>query len=141
MPPSARPDATFTGPFDAVFTCAGMRVIYTRGRAPQANAYVERVIGTLGRECLDWLLTTGPRNLNAILTDYLDHYTSHRPHRGLDSATIAGRPPPRNWHLHTCNSPAAATASRHSSLAAMIYLCVGGVTITLPTQRRGQNAS
>jgi len=87
-------DTKFTSPFDAVFTSTGMRVIRTPVRAPQANAYVERVIGTLRRECLDWLLITGPRHLNAVLTEYLEHYNQHRPHRSLDLTPPAGQTTP-----------------------------------------------
>ena len=83
-------DTKFTSAFDAVFTSTGMRVIRTPVRAPQANAHVERVIGTLRRECLDWLLITGPRHLNAVLTEYLEHYNQHRPHRSLNLTPPAG---------------------------------------------------
>jgi putative transposase len=83
-------DTKYTSSFDAVFTSTGMRVIRTPVRAPQANAYVERVIGTLRRECLDWPLITGPRHLNAVLTEYLEHYDQHRPHRGLGLTPPAG---------------------------------------------------
>ena len=52
-------------------------------RAPQANAYAERFVGTVRRECLDWMLIRGRRHLAAVLDTYVEHYNTHRPHRGL----------------------------------------------------------
>jgi transposase InsO family protein len=77
-------DTKFTGVFDEVFRSEGLRVIRTPVRAPQANAYAERWVGTLRRECLDWVLTFGRRHLEQVLRIYVTHYNGHRPHRGLD---------------------------------------------------------
>ena len=77
-------DAKFTGIFDEVFRSEGIRVIRTPVRAPRANAYAERWVGTLRRECLDWILILGRRHLEAVVGEYLAHYNAHRPHRGLD---------------------------------------------------------
>ncbi|HEY8869539.1 MAG TPA: hypothetical protein VIM30_09115, partial [Candidatus Limnocylindrales bacterium] len=49
-------DTKFSGSFDAVLRSEGMRVIRTPIRAPNANAYAERVIETMRAECLDWTL-------------------------------------------------------------------------------------
>jgi putative transposase len=38
-------------------------------------------------DCLDWLLITGPRHLERVLTEYVHHYNHERPHRGLSLAT------------------------------------------------------
>ena len=89
-------DSKFTSDFDAVFADAEIRIIRTPARAPRANAYAERWIGTLRRECLDHLLITGPRHLALVLSEYIDHYNTHRPHRSLHQHPPAGRttPPP-----------------------------------------------
>ena len=58
-----------------------MRIIRTPIRAPRANAIAERFIGTLRRECLDHLLITGPRHLDVVLREYVQHFNTHRPHR------------------------------------------------------------
>jgi hypothetical protein len=58
-------DAKFTAAFDAAFAGAHIHTIRTPVRAPRANAFAERWIGTLRRECLDHLLITGPRHLTA----------------------------------------------------------------------------
>ena len=65
-------DSKFTAAFDAVFAGADIRIIRTPVRAPRANAIAERFIGTLRRECLDHLLITGPRHLDAVLREYVE---------------------------------------------------------------------
>ena len=79
-------DAKFTGPFDAVLRSEEMRVIRTPVRAPNANAFAERVIETIRAECLDWTLILGRRHLDRTLRTYAAHYNRGRPHRALDLA-------------------------------------------------------
>ena len=76
-------DALFAGSFDQVFRSEGLRVIKTPVRAPRANAICERWIGSLRRECLDWILIAHRHHLEAVLREYVDHYNAHRPHRSL----------------------------------------------------------
>ncbi len=89
-------DSKFTAAFDAVFTGADLRIIRTPIRAPRANAIAERFIGTLRRECLDHLLITGPRHLDVVLREYVQHFNAHRPHRSLHQRPPAGGTPPRS---------------------------------------------
>lgn len=77
-------DSKFCGPFDEVFATEGVEVIRTPIRAPRANAVAERWVRTVRVECLDWLLITGRRHLEAVLRTYACHYNLGRPHRGLD---------------------------------------------------------
>jgi putative transposase len=56
-------DSKFSAAFDALFDSAGIRIIRTPVRAPNANAHVERWVGTVRRECLDRLLIVGRRQL------------------------------------------------------------------------------
>jgi transposase InsO family protein len=60
-------DGKFTSTFDTVFNTEGIRVIRTQVRAPKANAVAERFVGTVRRECLDWLLITNRWHLARIL--------------------------------------------------------------------------
>lgn len=76
-------DSKFTRDFDAIFGSEGIRVIKTPVRAPTANAIAERFVGTVRRECLDWLLIMNRRQLEHVLRVYVDHYNAHRPHRSL----------------------------------------------------------
>jgi putative transposase len=83
-------DSKFTRMFDEVFRNEGLRVIGTPVRSPQADAYAERFVGTLRRDCLDRILVLGRRHLEAVAREYLVHYNAHRPHRGLGlSAPVA----------------------------------------------------
>jgi len=85
-------DSKFGHPFDAVFAAQGVRVVRTPVRAPQANAFAERWVGSVRRECLDWLLITGDRHLRHVLREYADHYNAARPHRSLRLLPPLGPP-------------------------------------------------
>jgi putative transposase len=76
-------DAKFTRCFDDVLRSVGATVVLTPIQAPNANAFSERWVGTVRRECLDHLLIIGRRHLLAVLDAYVRHYNAHRPHRGL----------------------------------------------------------
>jgi len=76
-------DAKFSRSFDDVFSSEGAQVLVTPVRAPTANAYAERWVGTVRAECLDWLLIVGRGHLEQVLGVYVEHYNRHRPHRAL----------------------------------------------------------
>ena len=76
-------DAKFCRSFDDVFRSEGAQVLMTPVRAPTANAYAERWVGTVRTECLDWLLLVGRGHLEQVLRVYIQHYNRHRPHRAL----------------------------------------------------------
>ena len=89
----------FTGAFDAVFQADGIRILASPPRAPRANAICERMIGTLRREVLDRLLIVNEHHLRQVLTEYLAHYNTARPHRALGQLAPAQahtRPPEIN---------------------------------------------
>ena len=52
-------------------------------RSPWQNAYAERVIGSIRRECLDHVVVIGERHLLGILSKYVDYYNSTRTHLSL----------------------------------------------------------
>jgi putative transposase len=76
-------DSKFTAAFDDALAGNGTRVIKTPVRSPRANAFAERFVGTLRRECLDHLLIFGEQHLRWILAEYARHYDDHRPHQAL----------------------------------------------------------
>ena len=82
----------FTGSFDAVFTAEGIKILASPPQAPRANAICERMIGTLRREVLDRLLIVNEHHLRQVLTEYLRHYNTARPHRALGQLTPAQAP-------------------------------------------------
>ena len=78
-------DTKFTKSFDEVFRTEGIRVIKSPVcRAPRANAFAERFVGTVRRECTNRLLIFGRKHLEQVLVEYIAHYNDHRPHRALD---------------------------------------------------------
>jgi putative transposase len=77
-------DTKFTAAFDAVFAAAGFEVVKIPPRAPKANAFAERWVRTVRTECLDWLLIWNRRHLEQVLTVYVEHYNTARPHRGIN---------------------------------------------------------
>lgn len=76
-------DSKFSGAVDEIFRSEGMKIVRTPIRAPNANAYAERWVGTLRRECLDRILIVNRRHLEHVLHIYTAHYNRHRPHRSL----------------------------------------------------------
>ncbi len=60
----------------------------------RGNAIAERWIASARRECLDRMLITGERHLRLVLTEYTDHYNTHRPRRTLQQHPPAGRAHP-----------------------------------------------
>jgi transposase InsO family protein len=109
-------DSKFTRDFDAIFASEGIRIVKTPVRAPKANAYAERFVGTVRRECLDWLLILNRRHLEHILRDYVDHYNTHRPHRALDLA-----PPAKVERQRPIASSSHRDLRRHDRLGGLIH--------------------
>ena len=62
----------------------GIEEVVTAYRSPWQNAYVERVIGSIRRECLDHVIVFGENHLHRILDDYLEYYNRNRTHLSLD---------------------------------------------------------
>jgi transposase InsO family protein len=76
-------DSIFSYQFDQSIARIGLRVLRAPPRSPQANSLCERVIGTLRRECLDFLVPLIEKQLRSILKEWVAHYNRGRPHTGL----------------------------------------------------------
>ncbi|MDQ3544325.1 MAG: hypothetical protein M3431_10770 [Actinomycetota bacterium] len=74
-------DTKFTRSFDDVWRSIGAQVVGTPVRAPNANAFAERWVGTARRECLDHLLIVGP------LISTASSPSSSNPRTGATAAT------------------------------------------------------
>lgn len=76
-------DAIYAPAVDAAVEAMGPRVLKTPARTLQANAFCERLIGTMRRECLGWLIPLHERHLRRILQEWFGHDNRGRPHTSL----------------------------------------------------------
>jgi len=76
-------DSIFAKHLDESIKALGLNVLKSPPRSPKANAICERVIGTIRRECLDWLIPISEAHLRAILKIWVEHYNRGRPHSSL----------------------------------------------------------
>ncbi|MBS0616549.1 MAG: transposase [Spirochaetes bacterium] len=74
----------------------GIQSVRTSPYAPNMNSIAERFIGTVRRECLDWFFILNEKQLLRILTEFIQHYNSRRPHQGLAQDS------PLGYEAQTC---------------------------------------
>jgi putative transposase len=84
-------DQIYSQDLDFAVRAMGVRILRTPFHSAQANCYCERLIGSLRRECLDFLIPMNERHLRKILQKYQIHYNQGRPHSSLGP----GLPEPR----------------------------------------------
>jgi transposase InsO family protein len=99
-------DAIFSTELDDAVAHLGLTVIRTPVRSPKANALCERLIGTLRRECLDWIIPLSEAHLRKTLHSWFAHYNRGRPHSAL--GPWIPDPPPHlpfamQHHRHRCD--------------------------------------
>jgi transposase InsO family protein len=70
----------------------GIRDRPTTPRSPWQNAYVERLIGSIRRECLDHLIIFGEVHLRHVLRAYAEYYNRTRSHLSLNKDAPLARP-------------------------------------------------
>jgi len=76
-------DRIYLQELDSALKAMGVRILKTPCRAPQANAYCERLVGSIRRECLDYLIPLNERHLQRAVKHWVDHYNRGRPHSSL----------------------------------------------------------
>ena len=111
-------DSIFSRELDQQLLSFGLEVLKTPVRAPKANAYCERLIGTMRREFLDFVIPLGERHLRSLLKEWVTHYNQSRPHSSLGP----GIPEPSNLlplpssgrHTLPCPASSALSGQRHS---------------------------
>lgn len=69
----------------------GVKEVVCAPRSPWQNAYAERVIGSIRRECLDHVVVLDQRHLRRLLKSYLAYYHSSRTHLSLAKDAPDGR--------------------------------------------------
>jgi integrase-like protein len=85
-------DAIFGVAFKKQLKTMGIRDGPTALRSPWQNAYVERVIGSVRRECLDHIIILNAAHLRRVLKDYAKYYNNVRTHLSLDKNAPVPRP-------------------------------------------------
>jgi len=90
-------DSSYGPHFRRRVDAMGIKEVVTAPRSPWQNAYVERVIGSIRRECLDHIVIFNERHLRRVLSSYVDYYHRTRTHLSLDKDCPDPRPlmPPR----------------------------------------------
>jgi transposase InsO family protein len=76
-------DSIFARHLDDSIRALGLAVLRSPFSSPKANAICERVIGTIRRECLDWMIPLSEAHLRSILREWVAHYNGGRPHSAL----------------------------------------------------------
>jgi putative transposase len=76
-------DRIFAKHLDDSLSALGLEVLRSPVASPKANSICERVIGTIRRECLDWVIPLSEGHLRAILKLWIEHYNGGRPHSML----------------------------------------------------------
>jgi putative transposase len=84
-------DSIYSEELDLTVQTMGVRILKTPFRSPQANSHCERLIGSLRRDCLDFLIPMSESHFRRILKDWQIHYNQARPHSSLGP----GFPEPR----------------------------------------------
>jgi transposase InsO family protein len=77
-------DKKYGSRFSALATHSGIEVIQTPFRTPQANAFCERFMGSLKRECLDHSLVLHQMHLKRLVNEYCGYFNEERPHQGIN---------------------------------------------------------
>jgi transposase InsO family protein len=84
------------GSYGEVFTrrlrAMGIRDRPISPRSPWQNGYVERVIGSIRRECLDHVIVLGEVHLRRLLASYAQYYNAARTHLAIDKDSPDNRP-------------------------------------------------
>ncbi len=76
-------DTTFDAAFGRAVEAFGLTAVRTAPRSPWQNPYVERVIGSIRRECLDHVIVFNERHLRRVLRAYVAYYHRSRTHVAL----------------------------------------------------------
>lgn len=87
-------DPVFTSPvFQKLLRDSNVKAIRTSPKSPWQNPYAERVIGSIRRELLDYVIPMNERHLEKMLQEYVSkYYNPHRTHQGLGGATPIPHP-------------------------------------------------
>jgi putative transposase len=85
-------DGSYGERFHEAAQLLGIREVLTAPQSPWQYAYVERLIGSIRRECRDHVIVVNEASLRRILKSYFDYYENSRTHLSLGKDTPVSRP-------------------------------------------------
>ena len=85
-------DASYGAAFRDRVRVMGIKEVVTAPRSPWQNAYVERLIGSIRRECLDHIIIFNEHHLRGVLSSYFQYHHKTRTHLSLDKDCPETRP-------------------------------------------------
>jgi putative transposase len=85
-------DASYGSEFYKRVDAMGITEVVTAPHSPWQNAYIERVIDSIRRECLDHIVIFNERHLSRVHSTYIDCYHQTRTHLSLDKDCPESRP-------------------------------------------------
>ena len=81
-------DRKWSGATRQMIEDAGIHVVQTPYRAPNANAHAERFVRSIKSECPDRVILLGERHLRQTIREFMEHYPRERNHQGLRNELI-----------------------------------------------------
>ena len=84
-------DPLFTANFRKILRASGTKPLRLPARSPNLNAWAERFVLSIRRECLNHVILFGEYQLRRVVNEFVAHYQSERNHQGLDNRLIDGR--------------------------------------------------
>ncbi len=82
-------DPVFTKDARDLLRNAGVKPVRLPAKSPNLNAFAERFVGSVRRECLDKRVILGEQHLREVIRQYILHYNQERPHQGIGNVLIA----------------------------------------------------
>lgn len=131
-------DSIFSAELDESVRRLGLRVLKSPPHSPKANAICERVIGTIRRECLDWLIPISEAHLRKVLKTWIAHYNHGRAHMALgpgvpDPPQDRVLPLPKSRHhlddFGSVSGTAVLGGLHHEYSLSRVNLCNGSRTV------------
>jgi putative transposase len=107
-------DTKFSGNFDELFKNEGFTVQKLPFMSPNMNSYAESWVGTIKRECLNHFIVFGERHLRYLISEYVKHYNTRRPHSSLNNQLLK--------HSHVNNARQIKCQSKLGGLIRHYYL-------------------
>jgi len=79
----------FGAAFSKLLLSGGVSSVRLPARSPNLNAFAERFVGSIRRECLARVIPLGERHLRKLVAQYVEHYQLERNHQGIGNRLLA----------------------------------------------------